>query len=348
MPIQALTAIHATVRSRQLCGRCRFNTIAPSSRRAAPRTHSRTTRHAALCPRRPTPDRTCANLLEQQRARVFRRTRRWRAIFPPRRSRTPAGGSGARSSAATGRALVDRRRGHRQVAAAASARRAVSRAVRRRAAGLRPALHAASTVAGDSVRAGSALSASRRRRLRLSLLDHLLSDKQCPTGLLLLVDEAQALSATLLDELRVLTNLVRGGVAARAARAGRFGGAGRKLRPSGARIVQPATVGPLLPGAAQPRGNDAIRSRPDRRERSRAGIDVFAADACDAVFDATDGVPRLVNQLCDRALLVGVRRKSHARRPANDSSGVGRSAAIADDLGHAAQHRPRPPPRLHK
>jgi hypothetical protein len=30
--------------------------------------------------------------------------------------------------------------------------------------------------------------------------------------------------------------------------------------------------------------------------------DVFRADAAAAVFDATDGVPRLVNQLCDRAL----------------------------------------------
>src|SRR3954469_1446227 len=46
--------------------------------------------------------------------------------------------------------------------------------------------------------------------LRLSLLDHLLSKDQCPTGLLLLVDEAQTLPIPLLDELRVLTNLVRG------------------------------------------------------------------------------------------------------------------------------------------
>ena len=30
--------------------------------------------------------------------------------------------------------------------------------------------------------------------LRLSLLDHLLSREECPTGLLLLVDEAQTLS----------------------------------------------------------------------------------------------------------------------------------------------------------
>src|SRR5207248_6688794 len=36
--------------------------------------------------------------------------------------------------------------------------------------------------------------------LRLSLLDHLLSREECPTGLLLLVDEAQTLPPALLDE----------------------------------------------------------------------------------------------------------------------------------------------------
>jgi len=46
--------------------------------------------------------------------------------------------------------------------------------------------------------------------LRLSLLDHLLSKDECPSGLLLLVDEAHTLPPPLLDELRVLTNLVRG------------------------------------------------------------------------------------------------------------------------------------------
>ena len=46
--------------------------------------------------------------------------------------------------------------------------------------------------------------------LRLSLMEHLLSKEDCPAGLLLLVDEAQTLSVALLDELRVLTNLVRG------------------------------------------------------------------------------------------------------------------------------------------
>ena len=33
------------------------------------------------------------------------------------------------------------------------------------------------------------------------------------------------------------------------------------------------------------------------------GVDLFSEDACQSVFKATDGVPRLINQLCDHALL---------------------------------------------
>ena len=47
--------------------------------------------------------------------------------------------------------------------------------------------------------------------MRLSLLDTLLSGDEHTQGLLLLVDEAQALATHLLEELRLLTNLSRGG-----------------------------------------------------------------------------------------------------------------------------------------
>ena len=43
-----------------------------------------------------------------------------------------------------------------------------------------------------------------------------------------------------------------------------------------------------------------------RAQLAASGVtpdDVFTLDACAAVFEATDGVPRLVNQLCDRALV---------------------------------------------
>jgi len=140
--------------------------------------------------------------------------------------------------------------------------------------------------------------------LRLSLLDHLLSD-QCPTGLLLLVDEAQALPIALLDELRILTNLVRGGVPR------------VRLVLAGPSALEETFAHPELESFSQrlsARCYLAPLNREETRQYIRAQIaacgatpeEVFAADACTAVFDATDGVPRLVNQLCDRALQFAV------------------------------------------
>src|SRR5262245_22335847 len=140
-------------------------------------------------------------------------------------------------------------------------------------------------------------------QLRLSLLDHLLSDNQCPTGLLLLVDEAQSLSTTLLDELRVMTNLMRGG--------------SPRVRVvlAGSAALEESFADPELESFSQRLSARCYLAPLSREETSQfvraqiaaAGVapeSVFAPDACDAVFDATDGVPRLVNQVCDRALLL--------------------------------------------
>lgn len=140
-------------------------------------------------------------------------------------------------------------------------------------------------------------------QLRLSLLDHLLSDKNCPTGLLLLVDEAQVLSIPILDELRVMTNLMRGGALR------------MRLVLAGSSALEESFANPELESFSQrlsarcylaPLGREET-SQFIRAQVAAVGVTpekVFAPDAFDAVFDATDGVPRLVNQLCDRALLV--------------------------------------------
>ncbi|MEX0611550.1 MAG: AAA family ATPase, partial [Pirellulales bacterium] len=137
--------------------------------------------------------------------------------------------------------------------------------------------------------------------LRLSLLDHLLSDDECPAGLLLLVDEAQTLPVALLDELRVMSNLVRGGiprvrlvVAGSAALEEAF--AHPELESFGQRLAARCYLAPL--------GRDETIHfvRAQLAASGGAPDEIFAADAWDAIFEATDGVPRLVNQLCDRAL----------------------------------------------
>jgi type II secretory pathway predicted ATPase ExeA len=138
--------------------------------------------------------------------------------------------------------------------------------------------------------------------LRLSLLDHLLGEDR-QSCLLLLVDEAQLLSVALLDELRVLTNLVRNGVprvrlvlAGSSALEESF--ANHELESFSQRLSTRCYVAPL--------------SRDETCQFIRAQVaacrcapdEVFAADAWGAIFDATDGVPRLINQLCDRSLLM--------------------------------------------
>ena len=138
--------------------------------------------------------------------------------------------------------------------------------------------------------------------LRLSLLDHLLSKEECPSGLLLLVDEAQTLPPSLLDELRVLTNLVRGG-------APRV-----RLVLAGSSALEECFTDPEMESFSQRLAARCYLGSFNSQETTQfiraqlaasrvAPDEIFTADACFAVFEATDGVPRLVNQLCDRALI---------------------------------------------
>jgi type II secretory pathway predicted ATPase ExeA len=140
-------------------------------------------------------------------------------------------------------------------------------------------------------------------QLRLGLLDHLLSVERSLAGLLLLVDEAQSLSVPLLDELRVMTNLVRGG-------APRV-----RLVMAGLPALEESFANPELESFSQRLAARCYLTPFSRQETNQfvrsqiaaAGANperVFAADAWEPLFDATDGVPRLVNQLCDRALLM--------------------------------------------
>src|SRR3954469_13593544 len=141
--------------------------------------------------------------------------------------------------------------------------------------------------------------------LRLSLLDHLLSRDECPAGLLLLVDEAHTLPTALLDELRVLTNIVRGGQPR------------VRLVLAGSSALEESFTDPQLESFSQRLSARCYLSPFSRDETTqfiRAQVaatranpdDVFAGDAWLAIFEATDGVPRLINQLCDQALSIAV------------------------------------------
>ncbi len=139
--------------------------------------------------------------------------------------------------------------------------------------------------------------------LRLSLIDHLEPSERCPNGMLLIVDEAHMLPSRLLEEIRLLTNLVR------------------DSRPR-VRVVMAASL-LLDERLASPRLeslNQRVAARCYLQSMTRdetAGYiaaqigavggrveRVFTPDALHAAYRATDGVPRLVNQLCDHVLVL--------------------------------------------
>jgi len=120
----------------------------------------------------------------------------------------------------------------------------------------------------------------------------------------LVIDEAQALEAEVLEELRLFSNI----------------NAGRTT------LLQTVLVGQLtlretlrrsaMRQFAQRVAVDYLLSPLDKLQtqayiRHRLGIacpgqeDLFTADACEVIFTASGGIPRIVNLLCDTALVYG-------------------------------------------
>lgn len=140
--------------------------------------------------------------------------------------------------------------------------------------------------------------------LRLSLIDHLLPSSQCPRGMLLLLDEAHALPLRLLEEVRMITNFMRDGQPR------------VRLVMSGGPALEERFASPKLESFSQRVSTRCYLESLDRGETAayvRAQLaslggnpdQIFAPEALDQVYRATDGIPRLVNQLCDHALVMG-------------------------------------------
>ncbi len=138
--------------------------------------------------------------------------------------------------------------------------------------------------------------------LRLSLLDRLQPSNENPSdGLVLIVDEAQTLSIKLLEELRMLTNLTRDGqprvrlVLCGTHRLDEMLGH-PQLESLNQRLAGRCYLSPL--GA-----NETATYITHKIERCGASIHgVLTDEALQMVHRATDGVPRLIDQLCDQAL----------------------------------------------
>lgn len=149
--------------------------------------------------------------------------------------------------------------------------------------------------------------------LRIALTDYLLSNNTEAAGegkqdsLVLLVDEAHTLPLRLLEEIRMLTNLTRQGHPL------------VRLVLCGGSILEERFASPRLESFSQrlvARCYLESFNRAETQEYLRRRIDAVAGQGCvggelffdaktaQAVYQATDGVPRLINQVCDHALLM--------------------------------------------
>ncbi len=137
--------------------------------------------------------------------------------------------------------------------------------------------------------------------LRLGLIDYL-SHAEPRRPMLLLVDEAEALPQRLLDELRMTTNLSTDGEpCSRLVLLGSSELEERLTSPKLDSFCQRIVARCYLEAMNRTETKECIRAQ--LAAASAAAI-VFTEDACDAVYQATDGVPRLINQLCDHALIL--------------------------------------------
>jgi type II secretory pathway predicted ATPase ExeA len=139
--------------------------------------------------------------------------------------------------------------------------------------------------------------------LRLSLVDHLEPRSGGVEGLLLLADEAHMLPLRLLEEIRLLTNVIRDGQArVRLVLAGGMALEERlaspKLESFHQRLAARCYLQPLT-------REETLHYIQEQLRRSGAIADsLLTPDAQAAVYAATDGIPRLVNQVCDHALML--------------------------------------------
>jgi type II secretory pathway predicted ATPase ExeA len=143
--------------------------------------------------------------------------------------------------------------------------------------------------------------------LRLSLVDYLSprgAIGELPdAGMLLIIDEAHTLPLRLLDELRLLTNLTHESQPrVRVLLAGGPQLEERLASPKLDSFNQRIAARCYLHAFNRQQTADYVRYEIECVHGDPA--QTFAADAYSAIYQATDGIPRLINQVCDHALLL--------------------------------------------
>jgi general secretion pathway protein A len=172
---------------------------------------------------------------------------------------------------------------------------------------LRELLLSYGVVSKDAVRSGRLAAASKHELIR-TLHDFLLSLVPIQGSAVLIIDEAQHLSAEVLEEIRILSN----------------------LETNDQKLLQVMLVGQLnllemlddaklrqldqrisIRCLLKPLNRDDVEAYITHRLRVAGGLMVtFTHQALDAVHEITGGVPRVINLVCDRALMAASEAKT--------------------------------------
>jgi type II secretory pathway predicted ATPase ExeA len=152
--------------------------------------------------------------------------------------------------------------------------------------------------------------------LRLNLIDFLQPSEECPNGMLLLVDEAHVMPMRLLEELRMITNLVRDGQPrVRLLLAGNRSLEERFTHPQLESFNQRIAARCYLKPLSVSETGAYIRFHLQKAGGAQS-TGIVSDEAIQAVYEMTEGVPRLINQVCDHALLLAAadnKRQVNAR-----------------------------------
>jgi type II secretory pathway predicted ATPase ExeA len=120
----------------------------------------------------------------------------------------------------------------------------------------------------------------------------------------LVIDEAQTLALDVLEELRLFSNINAGNtILLQTVLVGQPGLRDMLRRKDMRPLAQRIGVDYVLAPLDQEQTHAYIRHRLELAGSNRE--DLFTADACDAIFLASRGVPRVINLFCDTALVYG-------------------------------------------
>jgi len=142
------------------------------------------------------------------------------------------------------------------------------------------------------------------QELRLELIAALKGENCWEEGTVLFLDEAHLLSVRLLEEVRVLADLSQGGKPLlQIVMAGQPSLDERLTEPGCATFNQRIAVQETLPLLSRQETVEYIDCR--TRQAGQPATELFTLEALLLIAQASDGLPRCINQLCDHALMLG-------------------------------------------